>query len=100
MHIVNVTEVRRNIREILAEIARTKAPAVIVQRSKPVAYLVDADTFERMRQYDAVDILSQARRESLDRMLRLRARVARKTEARGDSVAVIRELRERLGRHE
>ncbi|GAW92581.1 type II toxin-antitoxin system Phd/YefM family antitoxin [Calderihabitans maritimus] len=100
MHIVNVTDLRRNIREVLAEVIRSKKPAVILQRSKPVAYLVDAETFERSRKLDEMDVLTQTRKESLDRMLQLRAKVAKRAGIKSDSTKLIRELREGLNRHE
>ncbi|SHE45628.1 prevent-host-death family protein [Desulfofundulus australicus DSM 11792] len=100
MHIVNVTDIRRNIREILMEVIRTKEPAVILQRSKPVAYLVDAETFEKTRKLNEMDLLTQTRKESLDRILQLRVKMAKKGGVRGDSVQLIRELREGLNRHE
>ncbi|MGB9803437.1 MAG: type II toxin-antitoxin system Phd/YefM family antitoxin [Desulfofundulus sp.] len=100
MHIVNVTDIRRNIREVLVEVIRTKEPAVILQRSKPVAYLVDAETFEKTRKLNEMDLLTQTRKESLDRILQLRAKMAKKTGVKGDSTKLIRELREGLNRHE
>lgn len=99
MHMVNVTDLRRNIREVLAEVVRTKEPAVILQRSKPVAYLIDAETFEKMRRPEETDVLTRGRKESLDRILRLRAKMARKTGVQADSTPLIRQLREGIGRH-
>lgn len=100
MHIVNVTDIRRNIREVLVEVIRTKEPAVIVQRSKPVAYLVDAETFEKTRKLNEMDLLTQTRKESLDRILQLRVKMAKKTGVKADSTKLIRELREGLNSHE
>lgn len=100
MHMVNVTDIRRNIRAVLAEVVRTKEPAVILQRSRPVAYLIDAETFEKMRRPEETDVLTRGRKESLDRILRLRAKVARKTGVQADSTPLIRQLREGTGRHE
>ena len=98
MHMVNVTDLRRNIRGILAEVIRTKEPAMIIQRSKPVAYLVDADTFE-MRQ-GLGESLARSRKESFDKVLRLRSRIAERIGTQGDSTKVIRELREGSNRDE
>lgn len=100
MHIVNVTDIRRNIRQILAEVMRTKKPAVIFQRSKPVAYLIDVETFEKMRAPEEADTLSRSRKESLERIFRLRAKVVGRTGVQGSSVSLIREFREGLGRYE
>ncbi|HHW42663.1 MAG: type II toxin-antitoxin system Phd/YefM family antitoxin [Thermoanaerobacteraceae bacterium] len=98
MRMVNVTDVRVNIREILSEIAKTKEPVVILQRSRPAAYLVDPETFEKMQRPDETDLLTKGRKDSLDRILQLRAKVTKK--AQSDSTPLIREMREGLGRHE
>lgn len=102
MRMVNVTEVRTGIREILSEIVKSREPIVILQRSKPVAYLVDAESFENMQRAEdsESDILTKNRKESLDRILKLRAKVAKKTGVHSDSTKLIRELRKGLGRHE
>ncbi|OPX91770.1 MAG: hypothetical protein A4E53_00649 [Pelotomaculum sp. PtaB.Bin104] len=102
MRMVNVTEVRTSIREILSEVVKTKKPAVILQRSKPVAYLVDAESFENMQKKEEseTDVLTKGRKESLDRILQLRAKVAKRTGVQHDSTPLVRELREGLGRYE
>jgi len=102
MNMINVTEIRRNIREVLSEVVKTKKPAVILQRSKPVAYLVDAESFEKMQRNKEAesDALTRSRNESLDRIVQLRAKVAKKTGIQSDSTPLIRELREGLGRRE
>jgi prevent-host-death family protein len=102
MNMINVTEIRRNIREVLSDVVKTKKPAVILQRSKPVAYLVDAESFENMQRNKETesDALTRSRNESLDRIMQLRAKVARKTGVHSDSTPLIRELREGLGRRE
>jgi len=98
MRMANVTDIRVNIREILSEMAKTREPVVILQRSKPVAYLVDPETFEKMQRPNEIDLLTKGRKDSLDRILQLRAKVAKK--AQSDSTPLIREMREGLGRHE
>jgi antitoxin StbD len=102
MRMVNVTDVRTGIRAILSEVVKTKKPVVILQRSKPVAYLVDAESFENMQRTEetASDILTKSRRESLDRIMQLRAKIAKKSGVQSDSTELIRELREGQGRHE
>lgn len=102
MNMINVTDIRRNIREVLSEVVTTKKPAVILQRSKPVAYLVDAESFENMQRNKETesDVLNRSRKDSLDRILQLRAKVAKKSGALSDSTPLIRELREGLGRRE
>lgn len=100
VHMASVTEVRKNIRALLEEVVRTKEPAVILQRSRPVAYLIDAETFEKMRRSEATAVLTRSRRDSLERILRLKGRAAGETEVRVDSTTLIRELREGSNRDE
>lgn len=102
MDIINVTEIRRSIKAVLSEVVKSKKPVVIVQRSKPVAYLVDAESFEMMQKYagSESDQLTRSRKESLDRILQLKAKIPKKTGDQGDSTQLLRELREGLGRYE
>lgn len=101
MQMISVTDMRRNIRDILARIGETKEPAVILQRSKPVAYLVDPETFEKsFAGTGGAYSRSDARRKSLDSILRLRSEIARRTGIQEDSTALIRRLREGQGRNE
>ena len=102
MRMINVTDIRTNIREILSEVVKTKKPVVILQRSKPIAYLVDSEVFESMQRHEdsESDLLAKGRKESLNRILQLRAKVSKKTGVQSDSTQLIRELREGLGRHE
>ncbi|MDF9407140.1 MAG: hypothetical protein A4E52_01900 [Pelotomaculum sp. PtaB.Bin013] len=102
MRMVNVTDIRVGIREILSEVVKSREPVIILQRSKPVAYLVDAESFENMQRTDESesDVLTRSRKESLDRILKLRAKVMKKTGVHSDSTQLIRELREGSGRYE
>lgn len=100
MNLISMTEIRRNIRAVLSEIVKTKKPAVILQRSKPVAYLIDAETFDKMQKPEEADVLTGIRKESLDRILRLRAKVVQKTGIQEDSTGLVRELREEKHRYE
>lgn len=100
MYMVNVTDVRRNIRQILAKLVKTKEPVVILQRSRPVAYLVDPERFEKMQKTDEGRALTEDRRRSLERILQLRVKVANRTGMHEDSTALIRDLREGLYGHE
>ncbi len=94
MNMVNVTEIRRRVRSILAEVVRTRQPVVIIQRSKPVAYLVDAETYEKELKPESIDLLTRERRRSLEEILQLRDEIASKTGIQSDSTALIRELRQ------
>ena len=94
MNMVNVTDIRRRIRSILAEVVKTKQPIVILQRSKPVAYLIDAESYERNQRAESMDLIAQERKRSLEEILRLRSEIANKTGIQSDSTALIRGLRE------
>ena len=100
MNMVNVTDIRRRVRSILAEVVRTKQPVVIIQRSKPVAYLIDADTYEKGLKDVNADLLTQARWKNLEEILQLRGAISDKTGIQSDSTALIRELREGRERYE
>ncbi|HBC94209.1 MAG TPA: hypothetical protein DCZ10_15260 [Pelotomaculum sp.] len=49
MQIFNVTEIRQNVSKIIAEAIKTKELIVLLQRSKPVAYIVEAKTFDKLQ---------------------------------------------------
>lgn len=101
MQMINVTDIRKNIRGILADVVNSKKPVVILQRSKPVAYLIDAESFEKMQSSgeSETELLTKSRMESLGRISRLRAKIAKRG-VRGDSSQIIRELREGQRRYE
>ncbi|MEW5786206.1 MAG: type II toxin-antitoxin system Phd/YefM family antitoxin, partial [Bacillota bacterium] len=42
MHIISITELRQDASKVLKLAASSKEPVLIVQRSNPVAYLIDA----------------------------------------------------------
>jgi len=88
----NVTELRRNIKSILEQVVAEKTPAVILQRSKPVAYLVDAESFKAMQEA----LVPYSVRES-DAVIRemdmVRDRIAKRTGIQPDSTQLIRDLR-------
>jgi prevent-host-death family protein len=100
---INVTDIRRNIREVLSAVVKTKKSAIILQRSKPVAYLVDAESYEKMQSSreseSESELLTKSRMESLGRISQLRPKITKRG-ARGDSSQIIRELREGQGRYE
>lgn len=96
MFAVGITEIRQNASAVIKRVLETGKPAVILQRSKPVAYIVDASSYESM-----VEMLQKAEqlirasktREALQMAARLREKVARRSK-QTDSVEIIRELRE------
>lgn len=99
MRMVSITEIRRNAKSVLADLTRTKKPVAILQRSKPIAYIIDAESFIKL-QLKEEDDLSENRKRSLERILDLKARVAKKSGMQEDSVRLIRDLREGNNRYE
>ena len=49
MKTIGVTDLRQRTAEVLDEIARSAEPIAILQRSRKIAYLVDADTYDADR---------------------------------------------------
>jgi prevent-host-death family protein len=99
MRMVSITEIRRNAKAVLADLAKTKKPIAILQRSKPVAYIIDADSFMMLQIKDDNE-LAETRKKSLEKILHIKERVAQKTGKQEDSVNLIRELREGANRYE
>ena len=101
MQMISVTDMRRNIRNILARIGKTREPVIILQRSKPVAYLVDPETFEKsLAGTGEARSRKEARQKSMDSILRLRLEIAGRGGIQEDTTALVRQLREGQGRHE
>lgn len=93
MDMFNITEVRQNASKIIARVVKTKQPVVILQRSKPVAYIIEAKTYEEIQkklekaeQYEK----TEAAKKSLQRLAKLRSEMKKQP----DSTPLIRELRE------
>lgn len=99
MRMVSITEIRRNAKSVLADLTRTKKPVAILQRSKPIAYIIDAESFIKL-QLKEEDDLSENRKRSLERILDLKVRVAKRSGMQEDSVRLIRDLREGNNRYE
>ncbi|AEG58961.1 type II toxin-antitoxin system Phd/YefM family antitoxin [Desulforamulus ruminis] len=100
MKMISITDMRRNAKDVLSEVVNTKKPVVILQRSKPVAYLVDAESYEKMQHSLEADEFKETRMKSLETLLRIKEKTASRTGKQGDSTVLIRELREGIGRHE
>lgn len=96
MHMANVTDIRQNASKIISEVVSTRESAVILQRSKPVAYIVEADTYDRMvsklAEAEAIFRVENAKAALRD-MAQLRDDMAQRGKQR-DSVEAIREMRE------
>lgn len=100
MYIANVTEIRQNASKIIARVVESGEPAVVLQRSKPVVYIVEASAYEEMlKKQEAAENLFRV--EETKRALQEIAGLRKKMAQRGkqaDSVFFIRELREGEGR--
>ncbi|MBF7082120.1 type II toxin-antitoxin system Phd/YefM family antitoxin [Desulfallas sp. Bu1-1] len=99
MIMFNVTEIRQNVSKIIAQAIKTREPIVLLQRSKPVAYIVEAGAFEelqakarRVEQYEK----NEMAKETLQRLARLRNEM----KLQPDSTPLIRQLREGDARSE
>ncbi|WP_449241492.1 type II toxin-antitoxin system Phd/YefM family antitoxin [Desulfoscipio gibsoniae] len=93
MDVFNVTEIRQNIGKIITQIQKSKQPAVILQRSKPVAYIVEARTYEEIQekvkkaeQYEK----AANTKNTLSRLAKLRSEMKQQP----NSTPLIRRLRE------
>jgi prevent-host-death family protein len=96
VYMANVTEIRQNASTIISRVVESKEPAVILQRSKPVVYVVEASAYEELlKKVEAADKLLRAEetKNALQELAGLRAKMAQKGKQQ-DSVPLIRELRE------
>ena len=92
----NVTEVRQNASMIISRVVETREPVVILQRSKPVVYVVEASAYEELlKKVEAADRLLRAEetKNALHDLAELRKKMASKGKQQ-DSVPLIRDLRE------
>jgi len=97
MFTVGVTEIRQNASAVIKRVLETRMPAVVMQRSKPVAYVIDASSYESMlEKLEKAELLMRVAetKEALQRAARLREAMGKRGSQR-DSVEIIRELRER-----
>ncbi|MCD5406672.1 MAG: type II toxin-antitoxin system Phd/YefM family antitoxin [Desulfotomaculum sp.] len=98
MHIANVTEIRQNASKVIARVLEDKKPMVILQRSKPVAYIIEATTFEEMqKKIKMAEELDKASKTKV--VMQEIDELRKKMIARGrqsDSVQIIKEIRKDL----
>lgn len=99
MTMFNVTEIRQNASKIITQAIETKEPIVLLQRSKPVAYIIEARIFEELQekakkveQYEKAEMA----KETLQRLAKLRNEM----KPQPDSTPLIRQLREGKARYE
>ncbi len=96
MHITSVTDLRQNASKVIARVVSTGEPAVVLQRSRPVVYLVEASLYEEMAEKArmAEEYIRMAEtRAALRNLAALRTRMARRG-VQSDSTPLIRALRE------
>lgn len=96
MYMANVTEIRQNVSRIIARVLETGDPAVVLQRSKPVAYIVEASAYEEMvkKLATAENLLQMVEtKKALRELAALRGKMAKRGRQQ-DSVPVILDLRE------
>ncbi|MEW6697301.1 MAG: type II toxin-antitoxin system Phd/YefM family antitoxin [Bacillota bacterium] len=93
MNAFNVTEIRQNTSKIISQVVKTKEPVMILQRSKPVVYIIEASVFEslqeklkRAEEYEKAD----ATKKALAKLSQLRSQM----KLQPDSTPLIRQLRE------
>lgn len=89
----NVTEIRQNVSKIIAEAIETKEPILLLQRSKPVAYIIEAGTFEKIQE-KARRVEYYEKNEMAKETLRKLAKLRSEMQPQPDSTPLIRQLRE------
>lgn len=96
MYITNVTEIRQNANKIIARVVEEKEPTIVLHRSKPVAYIVEASTYENLqRKLEEAEKLEKVGKTklALQNISLIRERMAQKAK-QPDSTPLILELRE------
>ena len=96
MYITNITEIRQNASKIIARVVSNKEPTVVLQRSKPVAYILEASFYESL-QKELEQAKNQQKNTKTDLALETISKIREKMslrERQPDSTETIRELRE------
>ena len=93
MSMFNVTEIRQNVSKIIAEAIETKEPILLLQRSKPVAYIIEAGTFAKIQE-KARKVEYYEKNEMAKETLRKLAKLRSEMQPQPDSTPLIRQLRE------
>ena len=75
MKIEIVTQLKRNATRILADLKDSREPVLITEHGKPSAYLVDAESFERMQErMNILDGIARGERAVLEKRTMTHAR--------------------------
>jgi antitoxin StbD len=96
MLITNVTEIRNNVGRVIKKATSSKEPVLIMQRSKPVAYILEKSRYEEMqKKIEQAD--EWERKERIRQSIENITMIRENTKEYGynyDSTSVIRQLRE------
>src|SRR5262245_27312352 len=87
---VNTVDAKNRLNELLAEVERTKRPMVVERRGRPVAVVVDYESYEREKQGRESRHRGTSARELWSFHLRMKKKYPKGT---GDSVEILREVR-------
>jgi antitoxin StbD len=98
VYITNITEIRQNASKIIARAIAEKEPTIVLQRSKPVAYIIEASLYEKLQR--ELDEAKEQQRNAktgiaLETISRMREKMSLR-ERQPDSTEMIREFREGL----
>ncbi|MDI3534933.1 MAG: antitoxin StbD [Thermosediminibacterales bacterium] len=98
MHIANIAEIRQNASKIIARVLNDREPTIVLQRSKPVAYIIEASVFEEMqKKLKAAERLNKTieTKTAMQNLNELRKKMAERGR-QSDSTQILREIREGL----
>ncbi len=98
MFITNITEIRQNASKIIARVIEEKEPTIVLQRSKPVAYILEASFYESLKKD-----LEEAKKEqesaknsiALETIFKIQKKMSSR-KRQPDSTEMVRKFREGL----
>jgi len=96
VYITNITEIRQNASKVITRAVQEKEPTVILQRSKPVAYIVEASLFENIQKKleRAQDLEKTEQTKAAFQKISAVMQKMKQRDIQHDSTGIIRELRE------
>jgi antitoxin StbD len=97
MIITNVTEIRSSVGKLIKKATEEKEPVVIMQRSKPVAYIINKDLYDDMNK-KLEKAKEYEQREKLEKSINNITTIREKTKkysVKMNSTDTIREFREK-----
>ncbi|HEX5036730.1 MAG TPA: type II toxin-antitoxin system Phd/YefM family antitoxin [bacterium] len=87
---VNTVDAKNRLNELLTEVERTKRPLVVVRRGKPIAVVIDYESYEESGKIEGPHTKSALSKELLSFHERLKKKYP---EGTGDSVEILRQMR-------